>query len=142
MNSTRNTKTFLHPYIFCAPPFYHNFSSFSCKVACFASCFCYAAAPFQNGPRHHSHTIESFCWRMIKRTARSLGVKRDNLLLFFQQKTPLNWAGLCRYDTPMYLGPVATADTGRKLERTNKLQHHSFKSYKNSCGGCCVSPSN
>lgn len=83
-------------------------------------------------------TAEGFCWQ-DQMLAQSLKVKRDNLMLFFQQKAPLNGAGLCLYDIPTCLRPVAAADSGRNLGWTNRPQHSLFKSNKNSFSGCCVS---
>lgn len=46
-------------------------------------------------------------------------VEREIFSLFFHKKSPLHCSGLGHYDTPVYLGPVATAVTGRNLEWAN-----------------------
>lgn len=78
------------------------------------------------------------CWLLAhKHTAKALGVMNDNLWLFFHQN--LFWIGQdCVFI--IFSKPVATVDTGRNLEQTDKPQQYWFKSNKNSLGGHCGSP--
>jgi len=119
------------------PPHSHSVPSvgwgWGTSLALLPHTFCYVATHFQNRPRHCASPSQPQYILYI------IYILLYSVFFIYYINTPLNWAGLCLYDIPVYLRSVATADTGRNLEWLTKLQDHSFKSNKTSFDGLCLS---